>query len=121
MVDITALLNAAVAETADSESTLVLAGTEVKLFASALTPNDMKIIGRKHPNFMMNPTMEGMVDLIILKARGSDGQKMFTLEHRPLLMRLPSASVTGVFGELFGEQMTPEDDETRKGNSKATA
>lgn len=120
-MDITALLNAAIAETAESESTMILAGTEVKLFASALTPNDMKIISREHPNFMMNPTMAGMVSLIILKARGSDGQKLFTLEHKPLLMRLSSALITGVFGELFGEQMTPEDEETRKGNSKATA
>ena len=122
MVDITALLNAAVAETADSESTMILAGTEVKLFSGPLTPNDMKIIGKRHPNFMMAPTMEGMVDLIILKARDANGQKMFTLEHRALLMRLPSSIVTGVFGELFGEQMTPETDEdqdNRKGKSKA--
>ena len=122
MVDITALLNAALAETTESEATLILAGTEVKLFSGPLTPNDLKIVGRKHPNFMMNPTMEGMVDLIIQKVRGGDGQKMFTLEHRGLLMRLPSATVTGVFGELFGEQMTPEDDEAqdnRKGKFKA--
>lgn len=122
MVDITALLNAAIADTVDSESTLVLAGTEVKLVASALTPNDLKIIARKHPNFMLQPSMEGMVDLIINKSRGADGQKVFTLEHRALLMRLPSAAITGVFGDLFGEQMVAEDEEAqdvRKGKSKA--
>lgn len=123
-MDITALLNAAVAETSETTATLVLAGTEVVLFASPLTPNDMKIIGRKHPNFMLQPTMEGMVDLVILKARGTDGQKMFTLEHKPLLMRLSSELITGAFGALFGEQLVPEDDEAqdaRKGKSKATA
>lgn len=113
MVDITALLNAAIAEVAESESTMVLAGTEVKLFATALTPNDLKIIARKHPNFMMQPTMDGMIDLIINKARGADGQKVFTLEHRALLMRLPSAVTTGVFGDLFGEQLTPETEEAQ--------
>ena len=121
MVDITALLKAAVAASDDTKSVMNLAGTLVNLYASPLTPNDMKNIGRKHPNFMMQPTMEGMVDLVILKAKGDDGAKVFTLEHKPDLMRLSSNIITGVFGELFGEQLTSdEDEEARKGKSKAT-
>ena len=121
MADITALLKAAAAEMDDAKTVMVLAGTPVTLYSSPLTPNDMKVIARKHPNFMLQPSMEGMVDLIILKAKSDDGEKVFNLEHKPLLMRLSSNIVTAAFGDLFGEQLTSDEDEdARKGKSKAT-
>ena len=124
MVDITALLKAAVASTDDTKAVMNFpGGVSVNVYASPLTPNDLKIVGRKHPNFMLQPTMEGMVDLLVQKAKGDDGAKLFTLEHKPDLMRLSSTVITGLFGDLFGEQMTFDDEEgqeARKGKSKAT-
>ena len=121
MVDVNAWLKNAIAATDDTEATLTAPNGEVlKVWASPLTPNDLKFISRKHPNFMLQPSMEGMVDLIIAKAKDENGQKAFTLEHNASLMRLSSNIVTGAFGDLFGEQMTTEDDEAqdaRKGKS----
>ena len=125
MTDISALLKAAVASSGDTKTIMMLGpdlSVPVTIYATPLTPNDLKIVGKKHPNFMMQPTMEGMVDLIIQKARDVNGERLFTLEHRPDLMRLNSNTITGAFGELFGEQLTRDDDEdARKGKSKATS
>ena len=123
-MDITALLKTAVASTDDTKTVMVLGGTPVTLHASPLTANDLKIIGRKHPDFMLRPNVEGMVDLLILKAKDDNGEKVFTLEHKPLLMRLSTNITTGAFGDLFGEQLVSEDDDAqdaRKGKSKATS
>jgi hypothetical protein len=123
-MDISALLKAAVASSGDTKTTMMLGpdlSVAVTIYASPLTPNDLKFIARRHPNFMMQPSMEGMVDLIIQKARDDSGQKVFNLENKPDLMRLNSNIITGAFGELFGEQLSSDEDEgARKGKSKAT-
>lgn len=123
MADISALLKAALQSVEKTKATVNLGGTLVNMYAAPLTSNDLKILSRKHPNFMMQPTMEGMVDLIIAKVSGDDEQRMFTLEHKPDLMRLNTNIISGIFGDLFGEQMVAEGEEeqdVRKGKSKAT-
>ena len=122
-MDITALLTQAVAETVETSATISLSGTDITMVSTPLTPADLKILARKHPNFMLQPSMDGMVDLIIQKVRGSDGVKLFTLEHKGLLMRLPGSTITDIYGQLFAGQLAGEDDEaqeTRKGKSKQT-
>lgn len=122
MVDITALLKAEIAAQAETSTTISLAGTEVKLFSLPITAADLRRISRNHPNFLLQPSMEGMVDLIVLKAMDENGQPAFTLEHKPMLMRLPSRVITSIYGELFGEQLAAEGEEeqdSRKGKSKA--
>ena len=118
-MDMLALLTAQVNAEADTlaSTELVLGGQSVTLKASALTAQDMTVLKRKHPDFMSNPSMEGMVDLLIRKARLADGEKAFTLEHKPLLMRLALNLVSGAFGELFGEQLVADEPEVLEGNS----
>ena len=115
------LLKATVAEQPDSSSELVLAGGHiVSLVAKPLRPLDLTNIKRQHPDFMSNPTLEGMVDLIVAKARDAeDGNLAFDVRDKPLLMRMDSVAITKVFGDLFGAQLeVVADDEvnTKKGN-----
>ena len=127
MTDVMAFLKGAIAATDDTSATMIApGGGELKLVARPLTPQDVKMIAKDHPNFIMAPTPEAMVSLIILKARLTNGEKAFTLEHKRPLMDQQMSMITKAFGDLFGEQMEElqldEDSlDARKGKSKATS
>lgn len=86
-------------------------GKALEIFASTLTCHDVDRLQRKHKDFLNNMTIEAMVDLIILKAETADGEKMFTLEDKPHLMREPILLVSRVAGEVFGSVLSVEDQE----------
>lgn len=106
-------LKATVAEQPDSKSELVLANDVViRLVAKPLRPVDLSNIKRNHPDFMANPSLEGMVDLIIAKAREEESDSLvFDARDKPLLMRMDSTVITKAFGDLFGEQLEKAADE----------
>ena len=72
-----------------------------------------------------NIGMDGMVDLIILKAKDpADGLRAFDKGDKPILMKLATDKVGEIFAALFGKQLVEDDDEkfeARVGNSKKTA
>lgn len=71
------------------------------MYISALTCSDLDKLQRKHKDFLTNPTISGMVDMIILKAEDKDGEKLFTLEDKPFLMREELGTVSRIAGEMF--------------------
>ena len=73
------------------------------LFATPLTCGDFNKIQRKHPDFLNNMTIEGLVDMVILIAKDGDGNKAFDISDKPVLMRQPISVVTAVAGELMGD------------------
>ena len=42
-----------------------------------------------------------MVDLLIMKAEDKDGEKLFTLEDKPFLMREPVTLISNISGQMF--------------------
>jgi len=46
------------------------------VYTSALTCADVDKLQRKHKDFMGNPTIAAMVDLLIMKAEDKDGEKL---------------------------------------------
>ncbi len=126
MADILALLQAELGSIEENETTMMLGGTALKLFAKPMTAADITIVSRKNPNFLRDMTLQGMVDMLIHKCRDADGQKVFTLEHRALMLRLKLDTVSDAFGALFSAQIEDikgddEDKEIRKGKSKPTS
>lgn len=83
----------------------------LEIFAGTLTCHDVDRLQKKHKDFLNNMTIEAMVDLIILKAENADGEKLFTLEDKPHLMREPVIVVTRVAGEVFGSVLSVEEAE----------
>lgn len=81
------------------------------IYASTLTCHDVDRLQKKHKDFLANMTIEAMVDLIILKSENADGEKLFTLEDKPHLMREPVLVVSRVAGEVFGSVLSVEDAE----------
>jgi len=50
-----------------------------------------------------------MIDLIILKAESEDGEKAFSIEDRPVLMRENLNVISEVAGQMFGDIDSIED------------
>ena len=79
------------------------------LFATPLNCSEFNRLQKKHPDFLTSMTIEGLVDLIILKALDEDGEKAFDVGDKPILMRQPVNVVSNVAGELMGEMPGVED------------
>ena len=95
-----------------------LGGEEVTLHARPLTGADMSYITRKHPEFMLKPSMDGMVDLIIRKATDEAGDRAFTVADRVAMTRLTVEKIGEIFGGLFGDQMVEDADEDHEARVK---
>lgn len=112
-------LKAEISSYAGSSWTGELGGQQITLTATPITPKDMSVIRRTHPDFQTNPSLPGMLDLIILKARDDSGEAAFDLTDKPFLMRISASKVGEIFGGLFGSQFEAEDEqgfEDRKKN-----
>ena len=79
-------------------------GKPAVLYALPLSVLDMAWVQRRHKEFITSMQVEGMVDLIIRKVQDEAGDKAFTLEDKPVLMRKVSLNViAGIFGDLWGD------------------
>ena len=73
------------------------------LFATPLNAGEFSRLQKKHPNFLNNMTVEGLIDMLIMKAMDSDGNKAFDVGDKPILMRQPVGLVSNVAGALMGD------------------
>jgi hypothetical protein len=79
-------------------------GTEdspLVIYYGAVTGSDIDKVQRKHKDFLTNPTMPAMVEVLLIKSEDEHGEKIFTLEDKPTLMREPFEIITRVFGTVF--------------------
>ena len=81
------------------------------MYVAPITAGDIDRLQRKHKNFLNDMTISGMVDLIILKAENKDGDKLFTLEDKMILMKQPLILISEVAGKMFGDVDSVEDAE----------
>lgn len=76
-------------------------GQPERVYYGPLLAGELNRIQRKHPSFLQSASFEAMVDLIVLKAEKSDGEKMFTLEDKPILMREEVGIISTVAAALM--------------------
>lgn len=81
------------------------------LFSTPLLAGEFNRLQKKHPDFLNNMSMEGLVDLILMKAQDADGEKCFDFDDKPVLMRQPVSIVSNVAAALMGEMASIEDAE----------
>jgi hypothetical protein len=72
------------------------------IYFRPLTALDVAHVQRKHKDFLKNPTIDGMVDLIIFKALDANGEKILTLTHKPLLMRMSVDVIANLAADMIG-------------------
>ena len=85
--------------------------TPLPVYFGPLTALELNKIQRKHPGFLNNSSLEGMVDLIILKAADGEGKKHFTLEDKPTLMREEVHVISRVAAEMLSGADSVEEHE----------
>lgn len=102
-----------------------IGGSEVTWYAKPLCPKDFEIVSKRgHSGFLSNPTMGGMVEMLLHKIEDDSGTKVFSPNaHRPVMMRIGTSLVSEIFGALFGDDLDVETDDEfgeRLGNSETT-
>lgn len=75
------------------------------IFATPLTCGEMSKLQKRHPNFLTAMEGESMVDLIIMKCLDKEGEKLFTLEHKPHLLRETLSVISAVAGKILNSQL----------------
>lgn len=80
----------------------------MRVYAGAVTGQDMDKISRKHPDFLRTPTMEAQVDMIILKAEDENGEKCFTLEDKMVMLNEPASLISNIFASVFSASTVEE-------------
>lgn len=83
----------------------------MQLYSGPITAGDINKLQRKHKDFLNNQTIDAMVDLIILKAETKEGEKAFTLEDKPILMREPVTVISTLAADMFGDVESIEEQE----------
>lgn len=83
-----------------------------KLYSSEVSVQDLQFVLKKHPKVLDGTDLAGMVEVIIRKVEDKNGEKVFTLEHKPRLMRMPIAQITELFNYVF--QGLEDQDESKK-------
>lgn len=86
-------------------------GESFFIYASELTCADVDKIQRQHKDFINNPTIAAMVDMIIRKAEDKKGDKLFTLEDKHFLMGERVDVISSIAGEMFSQTETVEEKE----------
>jgi len=85
--------------------------TPLILYASAITAGDINKLQRKHKNFLNDMTVDGMVDLIIMKAETKDGEKAFSVADKQILLGEKINVIAEVSAKMFGETVSIEEQE----------
>lgn len=113
-------------------ATFVLGGHSFNVGSKPLTSADFTQINKGlRVSFQTDPTQfDGQINMLILKTRivddeGNLGEKAFSVADRPKLQRTSVEKVSTMFQDLFGSQLTLDDEadgeegdgDTTKGNS----
>ena len=83
-------------------------GKPEKVYYGPLLAGELNRIQRKHPNFLNSTSFDAMVDLIILKAENGQGEKLFTLEDKAVLMREEVSVISTVAAALMSGDSVDE-------------
>ena len=86
------------------------AETPLRLYFTQVSARDIEKVQRKYKNFLTEPSMSSMVEMIILKCEDEAGDKAFTLEDKAILLGEPVNVIAKVFGSVFDAE-TAEDHE----------
>lgn len=73
----------------------------LQIYFTDVSAREIEKVRAKYKDFLNNPSMAAMVEIIIMKAETDAGEKMFTLEDKPILMGEPVDVIANVFGAVF--------------------
>ena len=75
---------------------------EETFYVSPLSVQELSKLQKRFPDFLINTSIEAAVELIMMKAMTKDGEKAFTLEHKPFLLKQRATIIMQFYGALVG-------------------
>lgn len=81
---------------------------EETFYVSPLTVSELSKLQKKFPDFLTNSSVEAAVELIMMKAMTKDGEKAFTLEHKPFLLKQRATIVMQFYSVLVGTALAED-------------
>lgn len=75
------------------------------VYTSFLTAGEASKLQSRHGNWIETMKVEALIDLIMMKALSKDGEKLFGLEEKPLLLRQKQALIYEMAGQILGAQL----------------
>jgi hypothetical protein len=82
----------------------------LKLYYGTVSGSDVNRVQRKYKDFLSHPTMDSMVEMILIKCKDASGEPAFDLEDKAHLLGEPIGVIAKVFGSVF-EAVTVEEQE----------
>jgi len=71
-------------------------------YVTPLSVQELSKMQKKHPDFLTNSSIEAAVELIMMKAMTKDGERAFTLEHKPFLLKQRATIIMQFYAALVG-------------------
>ena len=81
---------------------------DMTFWSSQISTSEMIKLQEKHGNFYDTMSLNAFIDLIMIKALDKDGNKAFTLEDKPLLLRVSPNVIYSIGGGILGAQLTED-------------
>ena len=81
---------------------------EETFYVSPLSVQELSKLQKKFPDFLNNNSVEAAVELIMMKAMTKDGEKAFTLEHKPFLLKQRATIVMKFYSVLVGTALAED-------------
>lgn len=81
---------------------------EETFYVSPLSVQELSKLQKKFPDFLTNNSVEAAVELIMMKAMTKDGEKAFTLEHKPFLLKQRATIVMQFYSVLVGTALAED-------------
>ena len=84
------------------QTEIVVPEWDETFYVTPLTMEELAKLHKRFPNFLTEFSPESAVELIMLKAKDKDGNKAFTLEHKPFLLGQKVSVMMHFYGVLVG-------------------
>lgn len=75
------------------------------IYVTPLTAGEQSKLSRKHGNWLQDLSSEAMVDLIIMKALDKSGERVLSIEDKPILLKESMSVVSTVAGAIIGTEV----------------
>ena len=79
-----------------------VAAWDETFYVTPLSVAELSKLQKRFPDFLTNSSVDAAIELIIMKARTKDGEKAFTLEHKPWLMKQKVTVIMPFYSVLVG-------------------
>lgn len=102
------------AQAADSRIEVYVARWGETLYFKRITSRDVDAMKHKYPDMKDTPSMKSLVGVVVDAAMTKDGEKAFTIEHKPLLMSEPVEVINHIVKAIMPTDESAIVEETEK-------